>query len=113
MTLADRLRAARKNAGLSQKVLAENSGVTQETISKIERGQSETSAYVVQLAIACGVRPEWLAMEKGEMVDGLYVQDEDIKCAVLILEKLKAENKLDDALQILDLAFKHVKKNAA
>jgi transcriptional regulator with XRE-family HTH domain len=68
MTLGERLRRAREHAGLTQKELEEKSGVLQQMISKVENGRQETSAYVVQLAIACGVRPEWLALGQGEMV---------------------------------------------
>jgi len=113
MKFSERVKAAMEFAGIDQNELARLAVCSQPTISKIIQGKSESSTFTVQIAKACGVRPEWLAMEDGEMVGGHNVQDEDIKCAVLILEKLKAENKLDDALQILDLAFKHVKKAAA
>jgi transcriptional regulator with XRE-family HTH domain len=68
MTLGERLKTAREFAGLTQKDLEQKSGVLQQMISKIENGKQETSAYVVQLAVACGVRPEWLALGQGEMV---------------------------------------------
>jgi transcriptional regulator with XRE-family HTH domain len=68
MTFAERLKQARKHAKLSQIALADKAGVTQQTISNIEQGIQEKSTDVVQLAIACGVRPEWLAIEEGEMV---------------------------------------------
>jgi transcriptional regulator with XRE-family HTH domain len=66
--LGERLKKAREYAGLTQKELETKSGVLQQMISKIENGRQDTSAYVVQLAVACGVRPEWLAMGQGEMV---------------------------------------------
>lgn len=68
MTLGERLKMAREHAGLTQKELEEKSGVLQQMISKVENGRQDTSAYVVQLAVACGVRPEWLALGQGEMV---------------------------------------------
>jgi SOS-response transcriptional repressor LexA len=67
MELGERLKAARKNAKIGQEKLAELSGVSQQTISKIERGKVEASGFVVHLASACGVRPEWLAMGEGTM----------------------------------------------
>lgn len=67
MEFGERLKAAREAAGLTQEELAKKSGVKQGTISKIERGDSDSSTFTVQLAIACGVRPEWLAMSEGEM----------------------------------------------
>jgi transcriptional regulator with XRE-family HTH domain len=67
MNLGERLKKAREHAGLTQKELEEKSGVLQQMISKIEKGRQDTSAYIVQLAVACGVRPEWLGMGQGEM----------------------------------------------
>lgn len=111
MTLGERLKAARQHAHLdTQEKLAKKSGVSQQTISKIERGMVDSSGYVVHLAKACGVRPEWLAMEDGEMVDGLYVDDERIKRGVGMLEQLKAEYRLDDALELLTSAVKLARK---
>lgn len=75
MTLGERLRAARKHAGLTQVELETKSGVPQQTISKIERGDADTSAFVVRLAVACGVRPEWLDMESGSMVSEEISED--------------------------------------
>lgn len=68
MTLGERLRKAREHARLSQQALEERSGVSQKTISKIERGDQEGSTQIAALAIACGVRMEWLATEAGEML---------------------------------------------
>lgn len=70
MTLGDRLRKARDHAGLTQKQLEDKSGVSQKTISKIERGDQDNSTQVVQLARACGVSIDWLATETGDMVQG-------------------------------------------
>lgn len=69
MNFGDRLKHAREEiARLTQKQLEDLTGVSQKTISKLERGDQEGSTAVVQLAIACGVRPEWLAMAQGEAV---------------------------------------------
>ncbi len=68
MDLAQRLRKARKFAELTQAALAEKSGVKQQMISKLENGQSKETADLVALAVACGVRPEWLAGDDGPMV---------------------------------------------
>jgi transcriptional regulator with XRE-family HTH domain len=64
-SFADRVKGARKSAGLTQKQLAGISGLSQTTISDIERGRNETSADVVALARALGVLAEWLADGKG------------------------------------------------
>ncbi|WNW11859.1 S24 family peptidase [Pseudomonas sp. DTU_2021_1001937_2_SI_NGA_ILE_001] len=61
MELKDRLKLARKNAGLSQSELAERAGIKQASVSEIERGLSRTSGYLVKIAQICGVDPIWLA----------------------------------------------------
>lgn len=65
--LGPRLLAARKFAGLTQSQLAEKSGLSQQMISKLESGRSNETAGIVALALACGVRPEWLFNGNGSM----------------------------------------------
>ena len=71
MEFKDRLKAARKHAQLNQAELAKASGLTQTSISDLERGKSKGTAFVAQLALACGVDTMWLAEGKGEMISGL------------------------------------------
>lgn len=68
MNIGDRVRRARKNAGLTQKQLGDAVGVRQATISDLEKGESRSSAYLVQIADVCSVSAEWLATGKGEML---------------------------------------------
>lgn len=70
-TIAERLRIAREHAELTQHDLERLTGVKQATISKIELGKSESTTFAVQLAVACGVRAEWLVLGVGEMLEGL------------------------------------------
>ena len=58
--LGERLRYARKQRGWSQEKLAQESGVNQGTISKIEREGQSKSVYAVELAQALGVDSLWL-----------------------------------------------------
>lgn len=89
MTFGERLRAARNYAGLSQQQLADAAGCTQPNITGLENSTSAVrSEYTVQFAKACGVRPEWLAMEQGDMVDGILVEDERLKHLLRVCEKL-------------------------
>ncbi len=110
MKLAERLVKARKFAKLSQKELAEklNGLMTQQNISQLENEKIQGTEYIVQIATACGVRPEWLAMGQGEMTDGLYVESEKIKKAVLLMQDLP-DYALDEAIKSLDTVAKLTK----
>lgn len=110
MKLAERLVKARKFAKLSQKELAEklNGLMTQQNISLLENGKIQGTEYIVQIATICGVRPEWLAMGQGEMTDGLYVENEKIKRAVLLMQDLP-DYALDEAIKSLDTVAKLTK----
>lgn len=90
MTLGERLLEAMRYAKLNQPALAEKAGVKQQTISKITTNRQATSADVVKMAIACGVRPEWLAEEQGDMVDGMVVDDPRLKAALNDPKKVNA-----------------------
>lgn len=110
MKYGQRLKEARTYAGLSQTELAEKAGVgSQVNISKLERGDAEGSEFTVHYATACGVRPEWLAMEQGEMVDGLYVHDERMKHALLLMQAMP-EYALDQAFKDIDSIAELVRK---
>lgn len=63
-----RLYQARTHAKLTQTQLAKAAKVAQGTLGELE-WTGESSMAVVRLAVACGVRPEWLAEGEGEMVD--------------------------------------------
>ena len=67
MTIGQRVKRARKHASLTQKELGDAVGVRQATISDLEKGESRSSAYLVEIAKACGVRAEWLATGTGNM----------------------------------------------
>lgn len=68
MELKDRLKQARKHAKLSQVELAEKVGITQASVSEIERGLTRTSSHLLKIAMVCGVNPTWLLDGSGEMV---------------------------------------------
>jgi len=62
-----RLKQARKYAKLSQDALAKRVGISQGTMSELERYYS-SSSYTVQIAKECGVSAVWLATGEGEMI---------------------------------------------
>lgn len=111
-TLAERLQKARNHAKLKQGELAELAGISQQAISRLETGEQKTTTDIVQIAVACGVRPEWLAMEEGDMVDSPYVHDERLKHALKIMQQLP-DYAVDDAIKELDQMAQLIKKATA
>lgn len=73
-TLGTRIRSARKEAGLTQVELARKVHITQPTLSDLENGHTDSTSSLVELAMALGVRPEWLATGKGDR----KIQDEGL-----------------------------------
>ncbi|HIJ83478.1 MAG: phage repressor protein, Serine peptidase, MEROPS family S24 [Magnetococcales bacterium] len=66
-TLAERIKQARKYAGLTQKELADKVGLSQTAVHKIECGRSASSRRTVSIALTCGVDPVWLDTGRGDM----------------------------------------------
>lgn len=66
-TLSERLKLARKQAKLTQSVIAERVGITQPTYQALESGKVEKTAYFSQIAKVLGVSTDWLATGQGEM----------------------------------------------
>ena len=64
----ERLFMARTHARLTQAQLAKAAHVAQGTLGELE-WTGDASMAVVRLAMACKVRPEWLAEGIGEMID--------------------------------------------
>ena len=60
-TLASRLKAARKRAGLTKAQLAKQAGISQPTYCDLERGVHEGSKHLVQIAECLNTSAEWLS----------------------------------------------------
>ena len=75
MEFKDRLKAARKRANLTQSQLAEAVGISQTSITDLERGKSQSTAFCVQIAKACRVSAMWLATGEGEMIPPAITED--------------------------------------
>lgn len=67
-TLAERLKLARSKAGLSQSKVAEAVGISQPTYQALESGKVQKTSYMMEIANALQVSPNWLATGQGEMV---------------------------------------------
>lgn len=74
MNFAERFKIARSCSGLTQAEIASRAGITQSTISEIERGLIAGSSHAVKIAAACGVSANWLADGVGEMLEGMAVK---------------------------------------
>ena len=55
-----RLRAARRDKGLTQEQLARDAGTNQAVIQKIENGKSLRPRQIMQIAEVLDVNPAWL-----------------------------------------------------
>lgn len=64
-TLGESVKSQRKKAGFTQEELARLSGLSQSTISDIERGRNESSREVHAIALALGVTVEDLMATRG------------------------------------------------
>jgi SOS-response transcriptional repressor LexA len=62
MTLSVRLKQARIKKKLTQEELADIVGIKQQAVQRIEAGKVKSTSYVVQLAHALDVTPEWLVL---------------------------------------------------
>ncbi|MFV3316533.1 LexA family transcriptional regulator [Pseudomonas sp. NY15374] len=67
MNYSQRLKAARKHAKLTQAELSKAVGITQTSISDLERGKSASSTFSASIARICGVSALWLETGEGSM----------------------------------------------
>lgn len=69
MTPSQRIRLARRHAGMSQAALASTVGVQRSSVSHWEAvaGKSPSAKHMRDLAMATGVQFEWLATGRGRM----------------------------------------------
>lgn len=69
MTPQQRIRLARRHAGLSQAALASTVGVQRSAVSHWEanNGKHPSVTNMREAALACGVQFEWLATGRGKM----------------------------------------------
>ena len=96
--IANRIREARKMAGLSQAQVAKILGIHRPSVSEIEAGNRSVSAQeMAKLAEIFEVSASWLMGEGAEKVD---VRDNKLQLAARELQKLKPED-LDRLLTIL------------
>jgi len=109
-TIGARVKQARTQARLTQVALAKKTGIKQSTVSDLERGENMKSAYIAQIAHACGVSPLWLATGRGDMAavqkeDEMQLSDEEFRL-IGLFRSLPADFRhhiMTNAVQIFDL----------
>lgn len=101
MTPQQRIRLARRHAGLSQAALASAVGVQRSAVSHWEanEGKHPSVAHMRGLALACGVQFEWLATGRGKMTLSADTELDSVAAADALL--------VEDPLELrLILAFR-------
>ena len=100
MTLADNLKRIREEKGLSQAGLARASGVSQQSISRLETGRDQTSKYLPRLAAALGCAVEDL----DDGFAGVVAGRPSIAEALKIYSELPEREKKEFLQHVLGLA---------
>lgn len=100
-TLGERFKQIRKKSDMTQKDFAESLGVTQATISGIEKNAANTSLTMAKLiSLKYGINENWILTGKGEMED--VAPEWDIEGTDGLMEKYKAMKlMLDNNLETL------------
>jgi transcriptional regulator with XRE-family HTH domain len=88
MSIGERIRAARKRAGMTQPELAKKVGMKQATLSQLETGESKTTRLIGSIAHHLGVNALWLETGRGEPV---LVNAPAAEPAPRFLERLDAD----------------------
>lgn len=94
MTPQQRIRLARRHAGLSQASLAAAVGVQRSAVSHWEAsmGKSPSTGHLREVALATGVQFEWLATGRGKMSLSSQVAMDSVAAADALL--------VDDPLEL-------------
>lgn len=94
MSPAQRIRLARRHAGLSQSALAATVGVQRSSVSHWEAsdGKTPSARHLRDVAMATGVQFEWLATGRGKMGLGQDVAMDSVAAADALL--------VDDPLEL-------------
>jgi len=107
MELNERVITAREHAGLTQAKLAGLAQLSQQAIQKLESGKSNSSRKLTQIALACGVRPEWLASGRLPMYpsDSYPAIDPDAAYRITHLKIHESEKHFPDMFHAIEIAY--------
>ncbi|EMJ5250603.1 helix-turn-helix transcriptional regulator [Klebsiella aerogenes] len=95
-TLAARLKFARENKGLSQAQLADMIGLSQQSVAKIENGETLQPRKIKEIAKALDVSQKWLQLgiEENGVISSYVVED---------LEEAKLDPEVFADIPVLDI----------
>lgn len=93
-SFGDKLKQLRLQAGLTQKQLAEQIGVTKSVVSFYElRERTPSPEILVKLAAVFHTSADYLlGMEKGDSLDVSGLDEEDKRVVCMIVERLRKKN---------------------
>jgi transcriptional regulator with XRE-family HTH domain len=102
MNSQDRVRLARRHAGLSQAKLAEAIGVQRSAVSHWEspQGKNPSVDHIRAVAMVAGVTFEWLATGRGKMQLSEDAMLDSVSAADAILVEDRAELRLIQAFRL-------------
>jgi transcriptional regulator with XRE-family HTH domain len=95
MSIGERVRIARKEAGLTQAELSVKAGIKQPTLSELERGDSRSSTSLPSIAAALGVNAFWLETGRGSKKPGVDLPSGDSSFAQEVSELIAIYGQLD------------------
>ena len=104
ISIGNRIRISRENAGLTQEELAEKLNLSAQFISTIERGVAGASlATIIRLCEVLNVSTEWLlrGLEATPSTDRIAKMESLSKPQLAVVDKLT-----DDLLQLLEVTRK-------
>lgn len=105
MTIGDRIRKIRENAGENQRIFAASIKIGQSTLAMFENGQREPKdIHIEQICIKYGINEDWLRTGAGDMKKDINVNfgeicadigiyDEKAKMAIMKYYELSEDDK--------------------
>ena len=105
MTQQERIRLARRAAGMSQNQLAQAVGVQRSAVSHWEAplGKNPSVSHLREIALVAGTQFEWLATGRGEMPPSKDMQLDSIATAEALLVEDPLEFRLVEAFRAAPL----------
>lgn len=111
-TLAERIRSSRLKSGLSQMELAEQAQLTQQMISKLESGTSQSTSAIFAIAKSLNVSAYWLWLDKEvPTLEPLFYDNEIVTKAWHALSEQQRAHVCEYILEISQLETSKIKSS--